>query len=71
MRLAARGIGNSADFGEGKELDAERVALAPRGLAGKLLLPEESQKVIAPSEVESMPQVVEPTLANVKGGSLH
>jgi hypothetical protein len=29
MRLAAREIGNSADFGEGKELDAERAVLVP------------------------------------------
>jgi hypothetical protein len=42
MRLAARGIGNPADFGEGKELDAERAALVPRDLIGKLLLPEEA-----------------------------
>jgi hypothetical protein len=53
MRLAARGIGNPADFGEGKELDAERAALIPRDLIGKLLLPEEAQKLrlIAPSRV--------------------
>jgi hypothetical protein len=58
MRLAARGIGNPADFGEGKELDAERAALVPRDLIGKLLLPEEAQnlKLIDPSHVESMPQ---------------
>ena len=58
MRLAARGIGNPADFGEGKELDAERAALIPRDLIGKLLLPEEAQKLrlVAPSRVESISQ---------------
>jgi hypothetical protein len=58
MRLAARGIGNPADFGEGEQLDSERAALVPRDLIGKLLLPEEAQKLrlIAPSHVESMPQ---------------
>lgn len=73
MRLAAGGIGNPADFGEGKELDAERAALVPRDLIDKLLLPEEAQKLrlIAPGQVESMPQAVEPTPAGVNGGSLH
>ena len=54
MRLAARGIGNPSDFSEGKELDAERAALIPRDLIGKLLLPDEVRKLrlIAPNHVE-------------------
>jgi hypothetical protein len=55
MRLAALGIGNPSDFSEGKELDAERAALVPRDLIGKLLLPEEAQRLrfIAPNHVDS------------------
>ena len=73
MRLAAHGIGNPADFGEGKELDAERAALVSRDLIGKLLLPEEAQelRLIAPSHVETVPEEVEPAPASVDGGSVH
>jgi hypothetical protein len=54
MRLAVRGIGSPSDFSEAKELDAERAALVPRDLVGKLLLPDDAEKLrlIAPSHVE-------------------
>jgi hypothetical protein len=45
MQLALRGIGRTADYSEGKEVDAERAALIPRDLIGRLLLPDEAQKI--------------------------
>jgi hypothetical protein len=65
MRLAVRGIGNPADFSEGKEVDAERAALVPREFMGRLLLPDEAQKLrlLAPDHVEALPQLVGPTSA--------
>ena len=45
MRLALRGIGNPTDYSEGNELDPERAALVSRDLIGKLLLPDEAQKL--------------------------
>jgi hypothetical protein len=57
MRLALRGIGNPTDYSEGNELDPERAALVSRDLIGKLLLPDEAQKLswIVPNQVESLP----------------
>jgi hypothetical protein len=66
MRLAVHGIGNPADFSEGKEVDAECAALVPRESMGRLLLPDEAQKLrpLAPDHMESLPQLVGPTHAD-------
>ena len=65
MRLAVRGIGTPADFSEGKEVDVERAVLIPREFMGRLLLPDEAQKlrVLAPDHVQNLPQLVGPSLA--------
>ena len=66
MRLAVRGIGNPADFSEGKEVDVERAALVPREFMGRLLLPDEAQKLrlLAPDHVQNQPQLVGPSPAS-------
>jgi hypothetical protein len=60
MWLAAHGIGTPADYSEAKEVDAERAALVPRDLVGRLLLPDEAQKLrpLVPHHVENLPQLV-------------
>jgi hypothetical protein len=65
MRLAVKGIGSPADFSEGKEVDVERAVLIPREFMGRLLLPDEAQKlrVRAPDHVQNLPQLVGPSLA--------
>jgi hypothetical protein len=65
MRLAAHGIGNPVDFSEAKEVDAERAALIPRNLVGRLLLPDEAQKLrlLAPDHAENQPQLIGPATA--------
>jgi len=58
LRLALRGIGNAADYFDGKEVDAERAALIPRDLIGRLLLPDEAQKIrlLSPDEARKLAQ---------------
>jgi hypothetical protein len=45
LRLALRGIGIAADYSDGNKVDAERAALIPRDFVGRLLLPDEAQKL--------------------------
>ena len=65
MRLAVHGVGNPADYSEAKEVDAERAALVPRSLVGRLLLPDEAQRLrlLAPDHVETLPQLIGPATA--------
>jgi hypothetical protein len=56
LRLALRGIGNAADYSDGKEVDAERGALIPRDFVGRLLLPDEAQRLRLLSPDEAFPQ---------------
>jgi hypothetical protein len=57
LRLAFRGIGKAADYSEAKEVDAERAALIPRDCIGRLLLPDEAQKLrlLSPEQAFSQP----------------
>jgi hypothetical protein len=57
LRLALRGIGNAADYSDAKEVDAERAALIPRDYIGRLLLPDEAQKLrlLSPDEAFLQP----------------
>jgi hypothetical protein len=55
-RAALRGIGNAADYSDGKEVDAERGALIPRDFVGRLLLPDEAQRLRLLSPDEAFPQ---------------
>jgi hypothetical protein len=55
-RLALRGISNAPDYSDGKEIDAERAALIPRDFIGRLLLPDEAQKLRLLSPNEAVPQ---------------
>ena len=66
MRLAVQGIGSPADFSEAKEVDVERAALVPREFMGRLLLPDEAQKLrlLAPDHVQNLPQLVGPSPAS-------
>jgi hypothetical protein len=56
LRLAVRGIGNAADYSDAKEVDAERGALIPLDFVGRLLLPDEAQKLRLLSPDEAFPQ---------------
>ena len=56
LRLALRGISNAADYSDGNEVDAERVALIPRDFVGKLLLTDEAQKLRLLSPDKAFPQ---------------
>jgi hypothetical protein len=56
LRLALRGFGNAADYSDGKEVDAERGALIPRDFVGRLLLPDEAQRLRLLSPDEAFPQ---------------
>jgi hypothetical protein len=64
MRLAVQGIGTPADFSDGKEVDVDRAALVPRELMGRLLLPDEAQRVLAPDHAQTLPQLVGPAPAS-------
>jgi hypothetical protein len=57
LRLALCGIGNAADYSDGNKVDAERVALIPRDFVGRLLLPDEAQKLrlLSPDKAFSQP----------------
>jgi len=55
LRLALRGIGKAADYSEAKEVDAERAALIPRDCIGRLLLPDEAQKLRLLSPEQAFP----------------
>ena len=57
LRLAVRRIGKAADYSEAKEVDAERAALIPRDCIGRLLLPDEAQKLrlLSPEQAFSQP----------------
>jgi hypothetical protein len=45
MRAAVAGIGKTADFSEGLEIDAAHVRAIPHELIGKLLSPEQAAEV--------------------------
>jgi hypothetical protein len=50
-RIAVRGIGRSADYSEGKEIEAEHAALIPPEFIGRLLSPEEVRQLPQPAAI--------------------
>jgi hypothetical protein len=64
-RVAVRGIGRAADYGDGKELD-EDVALVPPNCIGRLLLAKEAQQL---SDRLSAAKANGPRAANYREGN--
>jgi len=50
-RVAVRGIGRPADFGEVKEVSTEHASLIPRDCIGRLLSPEEARQLPQPTTI--------------------